>query len=168
MGGTPEQVEKDLAEGITVQADTLEELAAKTDMPVENLLATVARYNEMCAKGHDDDCLKEPVWLQPVDTPPFYAAGIGAAITGTGGLTKLGSNGLTLSNTNTYSGLTTVNGGTLTLNGSLSNSSVTVANGATFTEKTAPPEGLWLLPAESSSSPCWRRPGSIRRVVSSS
>ena len=58
----------------------------------------------------------------------------GAAINGTGGLTKFGSNGLTLSNTNTYSGLTTVNGGTLTLNGSISNSSVTVANGATFTE----------------------------------
>jgi succinate dehydrogenase/fumarate reductase flavoprotein subunit len=86
---TPEQLEKDVAEGITVKADTLEELAAKTDMPVENLLATVARYNEMCTKGHDDDCLKEPVWLQPVDTPPYYAAGIGAAITGTRGGVKI-------------------------------------------------------------------------------
>jgi autotransporter-associated beta strand protein len=58
----------------------------------------------------------------------------GAAITGLGGLTKLGAASLTLSNTNTYSGPTLVNGGTLTLNGSISNSSVTVTNGATFTE----------------------------------
>jgi len=61
----------------------------------------------------------------------------GAAITGTGGLTKLGAASLTLSNTNTYSGSTTVNGGALTLSGSISNSSVTVANGATFTENAA-------------------------------
>ena len=58
----------------------------------------------------------------------------GAAITGAGGLTKLGAASLTLSNTNAYSGPTLVNGGTLTLNGSISNSSVTVANGATLTE----------------------------------
>lgn len=86
---TPEQLEIDIAEGITVRADTLTGLAAKIDVPVENLLATVARYNELCAKGHDDDCLKEPLWLQPVDTPPFYAAGIGAAITGTRGGVKI-------------------------------------------------------------------------------
>ncbi len=86
---TPEQLEMDLEEGITVKADTLEELAALIDMPVENLLATVARYNELCAKGHDDDCLKEPAWMQPLDTPPYYAAGIGAAITGTRGGVKI-------------------------------------------------------------------------------
>jgi predicted oxidoreductase len=59
------------------------------DVPVENLVKTVARYNDLCAKGHDDDCLKEAVWMQPVDTPPFYAAGIGAAITGTRGGVKI-------------------------------------------------------------------------------
>lgn len=86
---TQEQLEIDLQEGITIKADTLEELAGRIDVPVDNLLATVARYNELCAKGHDDDCLKEPIWLQPIDTPPFYAAGIGAAITGTRGGVKI-------------------------------------------------------------------------------
>jgi succinate dehydrogenase/fumarate reductase flavoprotein subunit len=86
---TPEQIEIDLREGITVKADTLEELAAKIEVPAENLLATVARYNELCRKGHDDDCLKEPMWMQPLDTPPYYAAGIGAAITGTRGGVKV-------------------------------------------------------------------------------
>jgi autotransporter-associated beta strand protein len=47
------------------------------------------------------------------------------------GLTKLGTNALTLSNTNTYTGATTVSAGTLYVTGALSNSAVTVqANGA--------------------------------------
>ncbi len=86
---TAEQLEIDLREGITLRADTLEELATLIDVPAENLLATVARYNELCSTGHDDDCLKESMWMQPVDTPPFYAAGIGAAITGTRGGVKV-------------------------------------------------------------------------------
>jgi succinate dehydrogenase/fumarate reductase flavoprotein subunit len=88
---TPEQIEIDLREGITVKADTIEQLAERIHVPVENLKATVARYNELCAKGYDDDCLKETAWMQPLDTPPFYAAGIGAAITSTRGGLKINS-----------------------------------------------------------------------------
>ncbi|WP_417134715.1 FAD-dependent oxidoreductase [Rubneribacter badeniensis] len=33
--------------------------------------ATVARYNELCAKGEDDDFGKNPKYLQALDTPPF-------------------------------------------------------------------------------------------------
>jgi fumarate reductase flavoprotein subunit len=86
---TPDQVELDVREGLTVRADTLEELAELIDVPAPNLLATVARYNQLCAKGHDDDCFKEAVWIQPLDTPPHHAAGIGAAITGTRGGVKV-------------------------------------------------------------------------------
>ena len=86
---TPEQIEVDLTEGITVRADTIATLAELIEVPVDNLEATIARYNELCAKGHDDDCLKEPEWMQPIDTPPFYAAGIGAAITSTRGGLKI-------------------------------------------------------------------------------
>jgi len=86
---TPQQVEVDVREGLTVKADTLAELAAKIDVPADVLTATVARYNALCAKGRDEDCFKEPEWLKPLDTPPFYAAGIGAAITGTRGGVKV-------------------------------------------------------------------------------
>lgn len=32
---------------------------------------TVARYNELCAKGEDDDFGKNPKYMQALDTPPF-------------------------------------------------------------------------------------------------
>jgi fumarate reductase flavoprotein subunit len=86
---TPEQIEIDLKEGVTLKADTVATLAGLMQVPAGTLESTVARYNELCAKGHDDDCLKEPMWMQPLDTPPFYAAGIGAAITGTRGGVKI-------------------------------------------------------------------------------
>jgi len=89
---TPEQIEIDLQEGITSKANTLEALAKQIEVPPKNLQTTVARYNELCSKGHDDDCLKEAMWMQPIDTPPFYAAGIGAAITGTRGGVKVNAN----------------------------------------------------------------------------
>ncbi len=54
----------------------------------------------------------------------------GAAITGAGGLTKSGTNTLTLTGANSYSGLTAVNAGRLILSGSLSNSTVSVVTGA--------------------------------------
>jgi outer membrane autotransporter protein len=55
-------------------------------------------------------------------------------LSGTGGLTKIGTGTMTLSAANTYSGNTTVNAGTLGLGtgGSLSSSTALVINGGTF------------------------------------
>ncbi|HWH20955.1 MAG TPA: FAD-binding protein [Solirubrobacterales bacterium] len=44
-----------LESGNAKVADTMEELAAKIGVPPENLKATAARYNDLAAKGHDDD-----------------------------------------------------------------------------------------------------------------
>ena len=54
-------------------ADTLEELAQKMGVPTEAFTATVARYNALCAKGHDDDFYKLPNYLKPIETAPFFA-----------------------------------------------------------------------------------------------
>ncbi len=56
----------------TYSADTLEELAEKLEVDPATFVASVERYNELCAKGSDDDFGKPAATLVPVKTPPFY------------------------------------------------------------------------------------------------
>lgn len=58
-----------------VKADTLEELAEQLELDPEKLKAVVARYNELCEKGVDEDFYKNPDYLIPIkEEGPFYAA----------------------------------------------------------------------------------------------
>ena len=61
-----------IEDGYLQKADTLEELAEKLNIPVEPFVASVKRYNELCAKGVDEDFGKEKHRMTPVDTAPFY------------------------------------------------------------------------------------------------
>jgi succinate dehydrogenase/fumarate reductase flavoprotein subunit/ferredoxin len=54
-------------------AETIEELADKMGIDRKTFVATVKRYNEFCAKGHDDDYLKPAKYLFPIEKAPFYA-----------------------------------------------------------------------------------------------
>ena len=54
-------------------ADTLDELAELIRVPAETLKATVARYNELCDKGYDEDFFKPAKYLYKVEKGPFYA-----------------------------------------------------------------------------------------------
>ena len=67
-----ESVEGLIEEGYVIKADTIEELAEKLGLPVENLVKSVERYNELEAKGHDDDFGKVVHRLSRIDTPPYY------------------------------------------------------------------------------------------------
>ena len=73
--------------GIVTRADSLEELAAKLELPAETLVKTVQRFNEMARAGRDDDFGKgESAYdryygdpgntpnpcLAPLTKPPFY------------------------------------------------------------------------------------------------
>lgn len=82
--------------GLWVQADTLEELAAKIDVPEVNLVETVRRFNVLAARGEDEDFGRgresfdraftggaSP--LVPIDTAPFRAAAFGTSDLGTKG-----------------------------------------------------------------------------------
>lgn len=62
--------------GKVQRADSLDKLAAAVGLPAEHLAGTVARYNQAAAAGEDDDYLKDPKFLEPITTPPFYAAEI--------------------------------------------------------------------------------------------
>jgi hypothetical protein len=54
------------------KADTMEELAKKLNIPADTFAATTKRYNELAAKGSDDDFYKDSYRLMPLDTAPFY------------------------------------------------------------------------------------------------
>jgi len=58
--------------GYLQKADTLEELAEKLNIPADEFVKTVERYNELCAKGVDEDYGKSAHRMTPVDTAPFY------------------------------------------------------------------------------------------------
>lgn len=67
--------------GWILKADTVEELAAKIAANPENrklmepatLAKTVARFNELSAKGKDEDLNRRAATLGPIEKPPFYA-----------------------------------------------------------------------------------------------
>lgn len=73
-----------------VKADTVEELADKMGINRENLLNTVAAYNEICASGKDP-LGKDAQFLKPIDEGPFYAASYFPSSYGTLGGIKINS-----------------------------------------------------------------------------
>lgn len=75
-----------------VVADSLPELAAKLELPVDTFMQTLDGYNAACQPGtfnHTvlDDCMTEGVapakthWAQKIDTAPFYAYALRPGIT---------------------------------------------------------------------------------------
>ena len=64
-------------------ADTLEELAEKMGVNPDAFVASVERYNELCAKGDDEDFHKPADKLSDVTQPPFYACNEGQILLAT-------------------------------------------------------------------------------------
>lgn len=62
--------------GRTFMAPTLEELFEQIELPKEDSIKSVARYNELAEKGADDDFGKNPKMLFAIKQPPFFAARI--------------------------------------------------------------------------------------------
>ena len=60
-------------EGYALAANTIEELAALMEVPVDELVTTVDQWNECCANGKDVYFHRPESTLVPVQTPPFYA-----------------------------------------------------------------------------------------------
>lgn len=71
---SPGLVEKAVAAGKLLRADTLEELVSLAGLPKEQALASLQRYNELCRRGSDADYGKRALRLFPVEKGPFYAA----------------------------------------------------------------------------------------------
>ncbi|MBQ7220392.1 MAG: FAD-dependent oxidoreductase [Synergistaceae bacterium] len=66
----PEDLEKAIAQGWAVKADTIEDCAAFFGM--SKLAETVKNYNAYCEAGKDEEYFKSPTFLKPVAKGPFY------------------------------------------------------------------------------------------------
>ncbi len=68
--------------GAISKADTWEELAEMLGLEPERVTAAVKSWNELCARGVDDEMAVPylPDWLIPLNKPPFYGAAEGGVI----------------------------------------------------------------------------------------
>ena len=71
--------------GIVKRAATLDELAAIMAVDPAALAATIARWNEHCARGHDGDFARPPTSMVALREPPFYAAALWPIVSNTQG-----------------------------------------------------------------------------------
>ena len=85
QNGIPAAIERYVKKGLCCKADTIEELAQQMGVPVDNLVATVKRYNELAAKGDDEDYGKRSELLTTIEKGPFYALKFGPALLNTHG-----------------------------------------------------------------------------------
>jgi succinate dehydrogenase/fumarate reductase flavoprotein subunit len=73
-------IESMVEAGLAFKADTIEELAEKLGLPVDTLVSTVERYNELCAKGVDEDFGKEAYRMKALDHAPYYGYFMGGSL----------------------------------------------------------------------------------------
>lgn len=81
---TIENTEKMIKGGVIIKANTIDELLRKMheegpklgiggDFKDDVILASIKRYNELCAKGVDEDFGKDARTLIAINKPPYYA-----------------------------------------------------------------------------------------------
>ncbi|MEE2997592.1 MAG: FAD-dependent oxidoreductase [Pseudomonadota bacterium] len=76
---------KEVEMGILKRADTLDELAEITGMPVDMLKETIVRWNAMTEARSDDEHGRPGGSMVPIATPPFYAGEIWPIVSNTQG-----------------------------------------------------------------------------------
>ena len=76
---------KELKRGILKQADSIEEIASNLNMKADVLVTAVKRWNDLCARGTDEDYGRPPSSLVPIEKPPFTYGEVWPMITNTHG-----------------------------------------------------------------------------------
>lgn len=79
-------------QGLAFKGDTLEELAETAGMQPEVLVASVARYEELCAQGRDLDFNKPAQYMDSLENGPYYAIKMIPKIYGTLGSVDVDEN----------------------------------------------------------------------------
>lgn len=65
-------IDQMVKEGKVVRGDTIEQVAAGLGLSPRAVAGAVRRYNGHVAEGVDADFAKDPKFLEPISTPPFY------------------------------------------------------------------------------------------------
>ena len=76
---------KEIELGILKRADTLEGLAIALGLEPAAVMASVARWNGMCASGSDENFGRPAGTMTPIRTPPYYGAPVWATLSNTQG-----------------------------------------------------------------------------------
>ena len=64
---------KEVERGTMLISDTLDEVADWIGADTKVLKKTIADYNTSCKNKYDAEFLKDPIYLEPLTTPPYYA-----------------------------------------------------------------------------------------------
>ena len=75
-----DQINAALESGYLIQADTIEELAEKIEVPADALQQTIDTYNGYCDAGEDVQFRTPAQFLASVKEPPFYACKVAATM----------------------------------------------------------------------------------------
>jgi fumarate reductase flavoprotein subunit len=84
---TADRLGEFIKEGKITQGNTIQELAENAGIRASTLATTIENYNTDCEAGADSTFFKDPSYLKPIRTPPFYARRIRPgliSLTGTG------------------------------------------------------------------------------------
>ena len=66
--------------GLVYRADTWQEIAQPAGLDPDALVATIEEYNALVEKGADTDFGKQPEYLAPLATPPFFMIPLGTLL----------------------------------------------------------------------------------------
>jgi succinate dehydrogenase/fumarate reductase flavoprotein subunit len=77
--------EKEVELGMLKRADTLEGLAIALGLDPGPLTESVGRWNDLCARGVDEDFGRPAGSMTPIARPPFYGAPVWATLSNTQG-----------------------------------------------------------------------------------
>ncbi|MDR3053704.1 MAG: FAD-dependent oxidoreductase [Coriobacteriales bacterium] len=76
-------VERAVKRGTIKTADSIKEVATALGIDPEVAQTAADKWNALCAEGVDKEFNYETQWLQPLDSPPFYAAKVGSNLLST-------------------------------------------------------------------------------------
>ncbi len=85
LEGLDREFKKQIQKGGAFMSDSLEEVSEWIGAPRHALQQTIEEYNRFCDRRYDEVFVKDPRYLQPLKTPPFYAIRSSGAFLGTMG-----------------------------------------------------------------------------------